>query len=399
MSFLRKYSAIADITLQEISKLVKFRTVYIGHPINIWGAKFNFYYAFHSIPTICFEVEYLGKRLYFSGDTFFDPVALQKIQDKKKLFNQERFNELVHRDFSQYDLILHEAGIAPIHTPKENFMKWDQSIIDKLYLFHCTCDSLKDHKKLKVVKPGLENSLILISEKEYFEKNNQLSENDSFKSNLELLSGVDIVSWIPVKRMLDLLEVVHTVKYEPETIVIKAKTYGSRFYIIKKGRLKIFSDSVGNMFEKVIYPGDYFGESAIFGDGYRLANVQTETETVLIEIEKFDFLWVFSNNSLLSNGEQEKTEQLIQEKNLAPEMQLIKNLSNLRKAKLAEFINENLFVSGLNENQKCKINMFIKEKKTECGEVLWKKGNKGVFAFFVKSGKYQVIFILYVIFR
>lgn len=224
MSFLRKYSAIADITLQEISKLVKFRTVYVGHSINIWGAKFNFYYAFHSIPTICFDVEYLGKKLYFSGDTFFDPVALQKIQEKKQLFNQDRFNEIVHRDFSQYDLILHEAGIAPIHTPKENFMKWDQSIIDKLYLFHCTCDSLKDHEKLKVVKPGLENSLVLISEKEYFEKNNQMLENDSFKSNLELLSGVDIVSWIPVKRMLDLLEVVHTVKYKPDTIVIDRKS-------------------------------------------------------------------------------------------------------------------------------------------------------------------------------
>ena len=396
MSFLRKYSAIADISLQEISKLVRFRTVYIGHPINIWGAKFNFYYSFHSIPTICFDVEYMGKKLFFSGDTYYDPTSLRKIQDQKNLFSPERFKEIAERDFNQYDLILHEAGIAPIHTPKENFIKWDKSVQDKLYLFHCNCESVKEYSSLKVVKPGLENSLILINEEDYFNNQNirpdKITINNCFKSNLELLSGVDIVSWIPVKRMLDLLEVIHTVKYEANQLVLKAGTFGSRFYFVKKGRLKIYNESEGNMFEKVIYPGDYFGESAIFSDGYRLANVETETETILLEIEKFDFLWVFSDNSLLSSiseNENDNDDQILPEKNLAPEMQLIKNLSNLRKAKLAEFINENIFVNGLNENQKCKINMFIKEKKTEVGEVLWKKGSKGVYAFFVKSGKYQ----------
>ena len=198
MSFLRKYSAIADISLQEISKLVRFRTVYIGHPINIWGAKFNFYYSFHSIPTICFDVEYMGKKLFFSGDTYYDPTSLRKIQDQKNLFSPERFKEIAERDFNQYDLILHEAGIAPIHTPKENFIKWDKSVQDKLYLFHCNCESVKEYSSLKVVKPELENFLILINEEDYFNNQNirpdKITINNCFKSNLELLSGVDIVS-------------------------------------------------------------------------------------------------------------------------------------------------------------------------------------------------------------
>lgn len=225
-----------------------------------------------------------------------------------------------------------------------------------------------------------------------FYKNKQsknLQEVDPFKSNLQLLAGVDIVSWIPIKRMLDLLEVINTVQYSKDSMVIKANSYGTKFYFVKRGRLKIFLKTEKDSFEKIISTGDYFGESAIFADGFRLANVQAETDVTLLELEKFDFLWVFSNNSMMASERSGE--------GLAPEIQLIKNLSDLRKAKLAEFINENIFVKGLNENQKCRINMLIREKKTRTGEILWKKKDKCKFCFFVREGKYQVINLLFLI--
>lgn len=333
----------------------------------------------------------MGKSMFFSGDTYYDPPALEKLYLEKKIFSKERYEELAKRDFSKYDLILHEAGIAPIHTPQENFLKWDPELRDKLYLFHCNCDSVKDKDKLKVVKRGLENTLILVNEPpiKLSSKNNLIS-HDPFKSNLQLLAGVDIVSWIPVRRMLDLLEVIHTINYRAGQAVISADSYGTRFYFVKRGRLRVYLDNPNNSFEKFIYPGDYFGESAIFEEGYRLANVETETDVTLLEIEKFDFLWVFSNNSIVNSENNSMGSSIIKGEDLAPEMQLIKNLSNLRKARLGEFINENKFVKGLNESQKCKINMFIREKPTKAGEVLWKKGNKCGFCFFVRNGKYQV---------
>ena len=445
MSFLRKYSAIADISICEISKLVKFRTVYIGHEVNIFGAKFNFFYSFHSIPALCFEVSFQGKKIFFSGDTFYEPKKLKEIFETKDVFSRKRYEELALRDFSKYDIILHESGIPPIHTPQSVFLEWPQELQEKLYLFHCSCDSVKNQTKLKVVHSGLENSLILVQEKpsrvlrslaspfpenvknpashlsfhgettspkdenylksklffylisddlqtsNFFKRpqssNLQNEEVDPFKSNLQLLAGVDIVSWIPIKRMLDLLEVINTVKYQKNSMVIQANSYGSRFYFVKQGRLKIFLNTEKDSFEKIISTGDYFGESAIFGDGFRLANVQAETDVTLLELEKFDFLWVFSNNSMMASERSGE--------GLAPEIQLIKNLSDLRKAKLAEFINENIFVRGLNENQKCRINMLIREKKTSTGEILWKKKDKCKFCFFVREGKYQVIFFYF----
>ena len=429
MSFLRKYSAIADISIVEISKLVKFRTVYVGHPVNIFGAKFHFFYSFHSIPAICFEVHFQDKKIFFSGDTFFNPPRLKEIYETKDIFSRKRYEEMVLRDFSKFDIILHESGIPPIHTPQSVFLEWPPELQEKLYLFHCSCDSIKHQHKLKVIHPGLEHSLILVQDlpirpalapllanvanpvqhlsfhgevsvksdtvsqleaenappasmRRVLKKQCSGGECDPFKSNLQLLAGVDIVSWIPIKRMMDLLEVIETVHYAAQSMVIRANSYGTRFYFVKRGRLKIYVESDTDSFEKIISAGDYFGESAIFGDGFRLANVRAETDVTLLELEKFDFLWVFSNNSMVASDRSNE--------GLAPEIQLIRNLSELRKAKLAEFINENKFVSSLNENQKCRINMLIREKKTRTGETLWKKGDKCGFCFFVREGKYQV---------
>ena len=184
--------------------------------------------------------------------------------------------------------------------------------------------------------------------------------------------------------MLDLLEVVEHVQYSKNEMVIKSQTYGTKFYIVKRGQLRIYNEDKSQPFEKTIFPGDYFGETSIFGDGMRLANVQAETEVELLQLEKFDFLWVFSDGSLLTTSNSD-------ERGLVPQIQLIKNLSDMRKNKLAEFINVNQFVKSLHENQKCKINMFIREKKTKKGEVMWKKGTKPNFCFFIRQGKYQVI--------
>jgi L-ascorbate metabolism protein UlaG (beta-lactamase superfamily) len=54
-----------------------------------------------------FEVSLGGKTLYFSGDTYYDKNELKK----------GRYEEMAFRDFSKYDIIIHEAGIPPIHTP------------------------------------------------------------------------------------------------------------------------------------------------------------------------------------------------------------------------------------------------------------------------------------------
>jgi ribonuclease BN (tRNA processing enzyme) len=74
MSFLRKYSAISGMDSSNLRKLFTFRPVIIGTALNIYGAEFEFFYSMHTIPTIGFTVSLEHKSIYFSGDTFYDPV-------------------------------------------------------------------------------------------------------------------------------------------------------------------------------------------------------------------------------------------------------------------------------------------------------------------------------------
>lgn len=72
-SFIRKYAAIVGMKENELSQLFKFRPVVIGAPLNFNGASFNFFYSFHSIPCVGFNVSFRGKSIYFSADTFYEP--------------------------------------------------------------------------------------------------------------------------------------------------------------------------------------------------------------------------------------------------------------------------------------------------------------------------------------
>lgn len=381
-SFLRKYSAITGVPLEEVNKLVMFRPVKIGHRIRIHQADFNFFYSFHSIPALGFTVEKDNKSFYFSGDTFYDPSTLKRFYEEKKLFNKDRYEELALKDFSKFDIIFHEAGIPPIHTPHSPLKAQNKdhqhrhSKCKGLFLYHCSASSIKN-SGLSMVPLGIHKTLVLSSNED---KRPSIVPYDPFRSNLKLLSSVPLISWLPINRMLELLDVLLTVSYPAFRLILKAGTYGSRFYIIKKGQVRIFTEGE-NGFEKFLGPCDVFGESSVFGDGYRLANVESVAETELLEIEKFDFFWVFGDPGLPDASGVGA---------LAAPIRRMKNLSKLRRENLAEFINENSFVSSLSENQKNHFNMLVRTKDTSPGEILWKKGENCPFCFFVKDGKFQV---------
>ena len=78
-SFLRKYSALTGFSIEQLKSFFVFRPVTMGSAVNIGGAEFRFFYAFHPIPTVGFEITFCGKSIYFSGDTFYNPPALKEI--------------------------------------------------------------------------------------------------------------------------------------------------------------------------------------------------------------------------------------------------------------------------------------------------------------------------------
>ena len=128
---------------EEIRKLFVFRPVIIGSRMKINGGIFNFFYSFHVIPCIGFEIEVMGKHIYFSADTFYDPIKLKKYFEWGYIL-KERYTQLALVDFNKYDLILHEAGVPPIHTPLSSFKNFSEKALSNLYLLHIAEKDLKN---------------------------------------------------------------------------------------------------------------------------------------------------------------------------------------------------------------------------------------------------------------
>ena len=72
-SFLKKYSLISGMSEEILRKLLKFRPAIIGAPLCLNGAVFRFFYTFHSVPCIGFEVSIQESVFYFSSDTYYEP--------------------------------------------------------------------------------------------------------------------------------------------------------------------------------------------------------------------------------------------------------------------------------------------------------------------------------------
>lgn len=104
---------------------------------------------------------------------------------------------------NKYDLIFHEAGIPPIHTPIEILQNLPEEVKSKTHLYHIALkDMPPDLSGLKRVELGLNSTYRLLEKLEKPRLINTVMEN------IELLSSLDIIKWIPFKRITDVIQCV-----------------------------------------------------------------------------------------------------------------------------------------------------------------------------------------------
>lgn len=174
------------------------------------------------------------------------------------------------------------------------------------------------------------------------------------RENLELLSSIDFIKWIPFNRIPIVMDLFKEENYKKNQMIIKAGDLGQDFYIVKNGQVRIYSDKIDNFFSKVVLRGDYFGEASIIKQEHRLANVIALEDSVCLKINSLDFKWIFDSNA---TGVQVT---------LSP-LGLFENLFNLRRSQDAEIISLNKVVSKMKEKERCMINMLIKIIHVEKG--------------------------------
>ncbi|KAH9259393.1 hypothetical protein BASA81_002436 [Batrachochytrium salamandrivorans] len=161
-SFVRKYSAVSDLSQDKISEKFTFRAAKVGDWIPLLGGLLRVFYSFHTIPTIGFQVQFGGKSLVYSGDTFFHPEEITRLATSGVL-SPERAQDLLAFPWDS-DLILHECGVAPIHSPLVCLGQLPDPVKSRLYLVHVTASSVAKDENLRgiqLAKDGIENTLVL----------------------------------------------------------------------------------------------------------------------------------------------------------------------------------------------------------------------------------------------
>ena len=270
-SWLRKWTALSGIPASELAKLFELRPVQVGAPVDIHGAKLLFRFTLHSIPAITFEAHYEGASFNYSGDTLNEPEAVDAIH-KGGCMDDQRREELTHFDWS-HDLIFHESGIPPLHTPLERLEALDTEIKARLRVLHVTPQRLVGRAGLIVAEPGRAATIALPVE--------QPPEQRVLR-NLSILGHTYLLQGLPLARAAELMRGARELHLLAGEQLIRQGDTGDTLYIVIGGKALVSRD--GREL-KTYGLGDYIGETAVFLRRPRNADVVALTDLELLEID------------------------------------------------------------------------------------------------------------------
>ncbi len=118
-----------DLSLEDYFEL---HVLPIERPVRIAGLEIVCRYTRHTIPTIALKISDGRRTLGWSGDTIFDPALVDWL--------------------APADLIVHEAGEAPIHTAVERLAELPAEIRGKMRINHLRDDYDRSRSTLEPLR-------------------------------------------------------------------------------------------------------------------------------------------------------------------------------------------------------------------------------------------------------
>jgi len=350
-SFLTKYSILTDIPYKILEKTFDFFPVMLGYPHAILGGRFLFKYSFHSIPTIWFETFFQDQSFTYSSDIFNHPPTIRELQEKN-VMSRERAEEFLNFPWNN-SIIIHEAGIPPIHTPIKFLEELDDKIKEKLYLIHISSKSIPEGKGLKLAKSGAENTLSC--------QVSALTENITRKK-LEIISNVDLFYNLDLTKARNIIKRTYFETFEEGEHIIKVGDEGSKFYIICSGEV-IIKVKNREIHTSGLY--DYFGETALVCNTPRNADVYARSDVMLLVLEKEDLLELIGESRIISKA---------------------RNLAMIREMESWELFSKSSLLRKASPTQKTELQALMKYYQFKKNRRLIKSGQKARQAYFISVG-------------
>jgi CRP-like cAMP-binding protein len=251
---------------------VDFLPVQIGRPVDVHGAKLLFRFTLHSIPTLAFEAHYEGASFNYSGDTLNDPQVIDQMY-RAGCMDPERREELSHFDWS-HDLIFHESGVPPLHTPIELLAALDDDVKKRLRVLHVTPARISAHAGLIVAEPGRDATIDI-----------PVTPPPAARvlRHLALLGRTPLFSHLPLARAAELLGAAREVRFAAGERFIRAGTTTEDvLYVVTGGKAAALRD--GQTLGRYGL-GDYIGEAGVFLQRPRNADVEAVTDLEVLAID------------------------------------------------------------------------------------------------------------------
>ncbi|MHB2017091.1 MAG: cyclic nucleotide-binding domain-containing protein [Candidatus Xenobia bacterium] len=333
-SFVAKYAHLLGMEPAAFRRLFDHVPVRAGETISLHGAQVTFNYSLHSIPCAGFEMFFRGRSLVYPSDTLNDPEVIRNLRDEGVL-TQERARQLA--DFPwHHQLVLHEAGIPPIHTPVRFLAGLDDAIKKRLLLVHVSARTLPPESGLKIAPTGVENTIDL-----------HASRDDSHAALevLDVVSRVDIFADLPLEKAADLLRCIDREVHPAGTQLVRKGDPGEKFYMILSGSVGVYKDDLSKVYGQY----DYFGESALVTGEPRTADVYAKTNVVLLTMHRNDFLNLLRGTDVAHR---------------------LVHLAELRKLPTWELLMQSHHFGSLTANQITQLQQFMEPVQLQAGEAV-----------------------------
>lgn len=276
-SFVAKYTALTGLSAKDFRQLFEFIPLRIGAPVTIAGGRFLFRYTLHPIPTLGFEVEFEKESFYYSCDTLYDPELIAGLQ-QRGIISQGRMEDLLNVPWHS-SLILHEAGIPPIHTPMEVLASQPEEVKKRMFLTHVSASAIPPGSGLKLADTGTANTMEIPV---------PASEKSLASRILDVVSHVDLFADLKLGKAAELLAITQHEVVEAGERIIERDSYGTKFFMILSGVVEVLHESLPRRLFFSRY--DYIGETALILDQPRNADIVARTRTELLTIDREDFL-------------------------------------------------------------------------------------------------------------
>lgn len=354
-SFVRKYRGLLGLTTNQLRALFDFNPVTVNEVMNIAGGRFLFQYNFHPIPTLGFDVTFQDKIVAYSGDHLNDKTMLTELHEQG-LLAKERLQELL--DFKWHaDVILHEAGIPPIHTPVSTLVALSDEIKERLYVNHISADKVPTDAGLKLAPPGVSKTLLLDVEPPPLWLAQRM---------LDLFGGVDLFWPLPIGKIAEFLRIASYRKYSAGEVLVRTGEPGDEFFLILSGEAEVIQR--GELLTR-LGRHDYFGEVAVLLGSERTADILAYTEMEVLTVGAQDFL------RFIRDTEVARTLKMVAESRMHEGWPLM---------------NENPILAKLSIKQKTQLIPYMRERTVPADRLLYRKGDRIRCLYLIKQGQVKL---------